>query len=104
MKAVGLFSGGLDSALAIKLVQNQGIDVIALNFVSPFCTCIGKGCSIVDLAKKLGVPIKLMHALTARYIFLEKLRSMLKRLELNLYLQEKFLGRGLCRSITRLLC
>jgi tRNA U34 2-thiouridine synthase MnmA/TrmU len=61
MKAIGLFSGGLDSALAIKLVQDQGIEVIALNFTSPFCTCIGKGCSIVDLAKKLKVPIKLMN-------------------------------------------
>ena len=60
MKAIGLFSGGLDSAIAIKLVQDQGIDVIALNFVSPFCTCVGKGCSIADLAKKLNVPIKLM--------------------------------------------
>jgi tRNA U34 2-thiouridine synthase MnmA/TrmU len=36
MKAVGLFSGGLDSILAIKLVQNQGIDVIAVAFRSPF--------------------------------------------------------------------
>lgn len=61
IKAVGLFSGGLDSALAIKLVQDQGIEVIALNFVSPFCTCTGKGCSIVDLAKKLKIPIKLMN-------------------------------------------
>jgi len=61
MKALALFSGGLDSALAIKLVQKQGIEVIALNFVSPFCTCIGKGCSIVSLAKKLKVPIKVMN-------------------------------------------
>jgi len=61
IKAVGLFSGGLDSALAIKLVQDQGIEVIALNFVSPFCTCTGKGCSIGDLAKKLKIPIKLMN-------------------------------------------
>jgi len=61
IKAVGLFSGGLDSALAIKLVQDQGIEVIALNFVSPFCTCTGKDCSIVDLAKKLKIPIKLMN-------------------------------------------
>ncbi len=60
MKAIGLFSGGLDSALAIKMVQEQGIEVIALNFVSPFCTCVGKGCSIVDLAKRLGVKIKVM--------------------------------------------
>ncbi len=60
IKALGLFSGGLDSALAIKLVQDQGIEVIALNFVSPFCTCVGEGCSIVGLAEKLGVKIKLM--------------------------------------------
>ncbi|MBW2990583.1 hypothetical protein KY348_02665 [Candidatus Woesearchaeota archaeon] len=61
VKAVGLFSGGLDSALAIKLVQEQGIDVVALNFLSPFCTCVGTGCSIAGLAKKLGVKIKLMN-------------------------------------------
>ncbi|MFH1399056.1 MAG: hypothetical protein ABIG95_03010 [Candidatus Woesearchaeota archaeon] len=61
MQAIGLFSGGLDSALAIKLVQEQGIEVIALNFVSPFCTCVGKGCSIVEMAKSLGVKIKLMN-------------------------------------------
>lgn len=60
MKALALFSGGLDSALAIKLVQDQGIEVIALNFVSQFCTCTGEGCSIVHLAKQLGVEIKLM--------------------------------------------
>lgn len=61
IKVLALFSGGLDSALAIKLVQEQGIEVIALNFVSPFCTCTGTGCSIVELAKKLGVEIKLMN-------------------------------------------
>ncbi|MBW2981393.1 tRNA 4-thiouridine(8) synthase ThiI [Candidatus Woesearchaeota archaeon] len=36
MKAAGLFSGGLDSLLAIKLVQKQGIDVFAISFTSPF--------------------------------------------------------------------
>jgi tRNA-specific 2-thiouridylase len=36
VKAIGLFSGGLDSLLAIKLVQQQGIEVIALAFRSPF--------------------------------------------------------------------
>ncbi|MBR9691596.1 tRNA 4-thiouridine(8) synthase ThiI [Candidatus Woesearchaeota archaeon] len=36
IKAVGLFSGGLDSLLAIKLIQKQGIDVIAVAFRSPF--------------------------------------------------------------------
>ncbi len=36
MKAVALFSGGLDSALAIKLVQKQGIQIVAVYFHSPF--------------------------------------------------------------------
>ena len=37
MKALGLLSGGLDSSLAVKLVLDQGLDVEAVNFVSPFC-------------------------------------------------------------------
>ena len=32
MKALALFSGGLDSMLAIKLITNQGIKVHALHF------------------------------------------------------------------------
>ena len=32
MKAIALFSGGLDSMLAIKVIQEQGIEVIAVNF------------------------------------------------------------------------
>jgi len=35
MKALTLFSGGLDSSLIIKLIANQGIEVIALHFVTP---------------------------------------------------------------------
>ncbi|HET6267520.1 MAG TPA: hypothetical protein VFG11_07370 [Acidobacteriota bacterium] len=36
--AVGLLSGGLDSALATKLILNQGIEVKAVNFYTGFCT------------------------------------------------------------------
>lgn len=34
--AIALFSGGLDSTLAIRLMQVQGIDVHAIHFTSPF--------------------------------------------------------------------
>ncbi|WP_457638760.1 hypothetical protein [Persephonella sp.] len=36
-KAIALYSGGLDSTLAIKLIQNQGIEVIAVHFYTGFC-------------------------------------------------------------------
>ena len=37
MKSIALISGGLDSILAAKLVEQQGIEVIYLNFKIPFC-------------------------------------------------------------------
>jgi tRNA U34 2-thiouridine synthase MnmA/TrmU len=35
-KAIALFSGGLDSILACRVVARQGIEVIAVRFISPF--------------------------------------------------------------------
>jgi len=35
-KALSLFSGGLDSILATRLVMSQGIEVVAIQFVTPF--------------------------------------------------------------------
>jgi tRNA-specific 2-thiouridylase len=62
IKAVGLLSGGLDSTLAAKLLIDQGIEVHAVNFVSPFCTCTPKsaGCaSVVTAVRQLGdIPLK----------------------------------------------
>ena len=57
-KALALLSGGLDSALAVKLVLDQGIDVEAVNFVSPFCLCRKGGCGALEVAKKLNIPMK----------------------------------------------
>jgi len=37
MKAIVLISGGLDSILAAKIIIEQGIDIIPLNFRIPFC-------------------------------------------------------------------
>ena len=36
IKAVALFSGGLDSILAVKLIHKQGIKVKGINFKTPF--------------------------------------------------------------------
>ena len=62
IKAVGLLSGGLDSTLAAKIILEQGIDVHAVNFTTPFCTCTpkNKGCSsIMTAIKQLGdIPLK----------------------------------------------
>jgi len=36
VKAIAMFSGGLDSILAIKLIKKQNIDLIGLRFETPF--------------------------------------------------------------------
>ena len=36
VKAISLFSGGLDSILAVKLIQEQGIDIEGVTFETPF--------------------------------------------------------------------
>ncbi|WP_051463204.1 7-cyano-7-deazaguanine synthase [Deferrisoma camini] len=36
IKAVSLLSGGLDSILATRVVQDQGVEVLALHFITPF--------------------------------------------------------------------
>ncbi len=64
-KAIALFSGGLDSTLAIITMLRQGIDVTAITFLTHF------GCDISDksscskdpfsAAEKFGFTVKLCH-------------------------------------------
>ena len=61
MKALALLSGGLDSILAVKLIQEQGIDVVAVNFTSPFCLCGRSGCGAAGMAEQLEIPLKIMN-------------------------------------------
>ena len=61
MRAVALLSGGLDSTLAVRVLQDQDIELKAINFKSVFCTCTPKGssCSAARTAvKQLGVDLK----------------------------------------------
>jgi tRNA-specific 2-thiouridylase len=60
-RALALISGGLDSALAVKLVLDQGIDVEAVNFVSPFCLCGKGGCGAPEVARSLNIPLKTIN-------------------------------------------
>lgn len=48
-----LLSGGLDSALALRLLLEQGIEVIGVHFVSPFF----RSPWAVKIAKEWGIPL-----------------------------------------------
>lgn len=63
-KAVALLSGGLDSRLAVKLMLEQDIEVTAINFVTPFCTCTSQGCrsEAREAAAQLGVSLKVVNS------------------------------------------
>jgi len=55
-KAVSLLSGGLDSALATRIMLDQGIDILGLHLSSPF------GCheDVAAVATSLGIPLKII--------------------------------------------
>ncbi len=62
IKAVVLFSEGLDSTLAVRVMQKQGIELIALSFVTPFSIenkDEKKNEIIIERAKELNVELKL---------------------------------------------
>ena len=58
-KAIALLSGGLDSTLAVKLILEQGIEVEAVNYVTPFCQCNRQGrCEALHVAERFGIPCR----------------------------------------------
>jgi hypothetical protein len=56
MKCLALMSGGLDSFLAVKVIQAQGIDVLALHARTPFGVRVGGGAPA--LAAAHGIPLR----------------------------------------------
>ncbi|MEW6025725.1 MAG: hypothetical protein AB1599_00315 [Planctomycetota bacterium] len=65
VKALALLSGGLDSTLAIKVVQESALvplEIEALHFTTVFCRCDGKdsvcGSTAKSVAEKFHIPIR----------------------------------------------
>jgi hypothetical protein len=54
IRALGLLSGGLDSALAARLLLDQGIDVVGLHLESP-TACRS---DVREVARDLGIPLE----------------------------------------------
>ena len=56
MKALALFSGGLDSILAVKLIEEQGIEVKGICFETPFFSSQ----KATQSAQYIGLPLKVV--------------------------------------------
>jgi len=56
VKAVVLFSGGLDSILAVKVLQEQNIKVVGFHFLNPFSDIKDKN-YVKRIAKELGIKL-----------------------------------------------
>ena len=60
MRAISLFSGGLDSTLAAKLIANQGIEVIALHADIGFGGIGDKRAFLEHMAKQAGARLEIV--------------------------------------------
>lgn len=56
VKALGLISGGLDSLIAAKILEDQGIEVIGVTFSAPFWDYR----KALILGEKAGIPMKVL--------------------------------------------
>lgn len=56
MKALALFSGGLDSILAVKLIEEQGIEVTGICFEAPFFSSQ----KATQSAQYIGLPLRVV--------------------------------------------
>ena len=62
-RALALFSGGLDSMLAARLVMEQGVEVLALHFITPFFGYKSKGReddAARDFKDRFGVDVRII--------------------------------------------
>lgn len=65
VRGVLLLSGGLDSILAGRIMLDEGIELTAVNFVTPFCNCTSRdsSCSASRRAAgQLGIELRVFSA------------------------------------------
>jgi len=60
MKALALFSGGLDSVLAMKLVIDQGIEVVAVNINIGFGSTNDRREHMQNMCDQIGVKLEIL--------------------------------------------
>ncbi|MFH1691559.1 MAG: tRNA 4-thiouridine(8) synthase ThiI [Candidatus Omnitrophota bacterium] len=117
IKAIALVSGGLDSVLAAKIVAEQGIEVIAVNFIVPFwlpekqesmqkqvfnsCQQIGVRCETVDISSQCRQMIKdpqygfgshMNPCIDCRLLMLKKAGELLKGFEASFLITGEVVG------------
>ncbi|MDD3475562.1 MAG: 7-cyano-7-deazaguanine synthase [Sulfurimonas sp.] len=60
MKAIALFSGGLDSTLALKLIIDQGIEVLAVNINTGFGSTKDRLEHMQNMCAQVGAELKII--------------------------------------------
>ena len=60
MKALALFSGGLDSVLAMKVIVDQGIEVVAININTGFGSTNDRKDHMQSMCDQIGVELKIL--------------------------------------------
>ena len=62
MKCIVMYSGGLDSTIAVHLLKSLGLEVLALHFILPFYSGLGNSHSrIREKALRLQVPLRIVE-------------------------------------------
>ena len=60
MKAIALFSGGLDSTLAMKLIIDQGVEVLAINVSTGFGSTKDRREHMENMCRQVGAELKIV--------------------------------------------
>ncbi len=108
-KAVALFSGGLDSILAIKIVEKQGIEITPVSFYHPFsgtldersCQDLSKQPVIIDISddffKILKNPVfgygkNLNPCMDCRILYFKKAKEFMKEIGADFLISGEVVG------------